>query len=69
MTAPGRMSFNISRVTSLGALAPWINTAPISTSARRRHSSRLIRFDMSVVTFSGRISSRYRIRRGFTSRR
>src|SRR3972149_650523 len=53
MTEPGFMSLIISRVTSRGALAPGMSTAPTRTSARLTHSSMLMGLDMRVVTFAG----------------
>ena len=48
MTEPGRIWLTISSVTSLGALAPGISTAPITTSASLTLSAILKELDIRV---------------------
>ena len=58
MTVPGSISFNMSRVTSFGALAPGISTDPTTRSACLSSSRMLYSDDMSVLTFRGITSAR-----------
>jgi hypothetical protein len=50
ITAPGFMSFIMSRRTSLGTETPGINTAPITKSASRIALRTVHRFDAGVLT-------------------
>ena len=52
----------ISRVTSFGASAPGMSTAPITTSASATDSAICRLDDISSVTRPERISSRWRMR-------
>ena len=59
MTDPFFMPLTIARVTSFGAAAPGMSTAPTSRSARATARAIAIGFDMSVATCPPKTSSMY----------
>jgi len=67
-TAPFFITPISSRVTSFGAAAPGISTAPTRRSARRQPSSSVIGFEATVLTRPRKMSSSSRIRSGEVSR-